>query len=307
MDSSGNVIGRQAHLPFGEDFGESGTQEKHHFTSYERDGEGATDYAVNRQYSQSVGRFMRVDPVKGSISIPQRLNGYTYVRNNPINSGDPLGLMDCFRRSDGCWVCDDEFAICDRSSDLPHMGGPWVPEMIDEPEPETPPIEPPPAPQPCANVSGFTDAINGYSAAELNDAAITVFGELFARFNENSRAEAEAIASIIFNRLAAILAANAPSIWGGPSLSGVVSAAGQFAGFAAGSENLRSGVDMNEGERNCNRLQTAGSAIAWLAANAAARGPYLYMCAQGHVTTPHANDVTINHNVFSTDPLGCVP
>jgi hypothetical protein len=38
LDTSGNVIGRQSHLPFGEDFAESGIQEKHHFTSYERDG-----------------------------------------------------------------------------------------------------------------------------------------------------------------------------------------------------------------------------------------------------------------------------
>ena len=44
LDSAGNVIGRQGHLPFGEDFGESGTQEKHHFTSYERDGESGLDF-----------------------------------------------------------------------------------------------------------------------------------------------------------------------------------------------------------------------------------------------------------------------
>ena len=32
LDSSGNVTGRQAHLPYGEDFAETGAQEKHHFT-----------------------------------------------------------------------------------------------------------------------------------------------------------------------------------------------------------------------------------------------------------------------------------
>ena len=62
MDTSGSVVGRQAHLPFGEDFAGSGTQEKHHFTNYERDVESGTDYAINRQYNQGVGRFMRVDP-----------------------------------------------------------------------------------------------------------------------------------------------------------------------------------------------------------------------------------------------------
>jgi len=94
LDASGNVLGRESHLPFGEDFGESGTQEKHHFTSYERDSETSTDYAVNRQYSQGVGRFARVDPFDGSSQItnPQSLNRYAYVQNDPINADDALGL-----------------------------------------------------------------------------------------------------------------------------------------------------------------------------------------------------------------------
>src|SRR5262249_32972915 len=106
LDTSGNISGRMAHLPFGDDFGQSGTQEKHHFTSYERDGESGTDYALTRQYSKSVGSFMRVDPMRGSIAKPQTLNRYAYVRNDSINGVDPLGLdTDCFQRPDGCWVC----------------------------------------------------------------------------------------------------------------------------------------------------------------------------------------------------------
>ena len=105
LDTSGNVSGRESHLPYGEDFGESGTQEKHHFTSYERDNETQKDYAVNRQYEQGIGRFMRVDPhapsmknplVLGSYGDPQSLNRYNYSRNDPINAMDPLGLMTCF-------------------------------------------------------------------------------------------------------------------------------------------------------------------------------------------------------------------
>src|SRR6185369_8606970 len=57
LDSSGNVLGRQSHLPFGEDFAETGTQQKQHFTSYERDGESGSDYSVNRGYSANLGRF----------------------------------------------------------------------------------------------------------------------------------------------------------------------------------------------------------------------------------------------------------
>ena len=59
LNTSGAVVGRQAHLPYGKDFGESGTQEKHHFTTYERDSEGSgSDYAVNRHDSNGMGRFL---------------------------------------------------------------------------------------------------------------------------------------------------------------------------------------------------------------------------------------------------------
>jgi RHS repeat-associated protein len=83
-------------LPFGEDFGESGTQEKYHFTSYERDSETGTDYAVNRQHVGSLGRFMSPDPYRASgyMVDPQSWNRYTYARNNAINRVDPLGLQD---------------------------------------------------------------------------------------------------------------------------------------------------------------------------------------------------------------------
>jgi|GEM_PF-6540290 len=135
--------------------------------------------------------------------------------------------------------------------------------------------------------------------------------------NADSRAEAEAIASIIFNRSTAIAKGTAPIIrhgrragqyeWGAnSSLTAVVQAPNQFAGFSEGQAIRDSGVEMNEGQRNCSRLQTAGAAVAWLASNPAARQPYLYMCSEGHVTTSHPeDDVHINHNVFSTKPLGC--
>ncbi|MFY9554475.1 MAG: RHS repeat-associated core domain-containing protein, partial [Blastocatellia bacterium] len=96
MDASGNVLGRQAHLPFGEDIGTSGTQQKHHFTSYERDSESGLDYAVNRGYSPGTGRFRQADPYRASgyMTDPQSWNRYSYARNNPINRVDPLGLDD---------------------------------------------------------------------------------------------------------------------------------------------------------------------------------------------------------------------
>jgi RHS repeat-associated protein len=94
LDGSGNVIGTQDHQPFGEEgLMSAGEAEKHRFTSYERDGETGTDYAINRQYQTSTGRFMRPDPVPGNLGDPQSFNRYAYVRNDPVNSVDPLGLF----------------------------------------------------------------------------------------------------------------------------------------------------------------------------------------------------------------------
>jgi RHS repeat-associated protein len=89
------VRGRQGHLPFGEELGTSGTNDKHNFTSYERNSEINSDNAINRQYLQSLGRFNRVDPYNGSYegSDPQTFNRYTYVQNDPVNLFDPLGLV----------------------------------------------------------------------------------------------------------------------------------------------------------------------------------------------------------------------
>ena len=101
-DSSGNLVGREDNLPFGEDAGTgSGQSEKHRFTSYERDSETGSDYAINRQYSNVTGRFNRSDPFDGSYDFgnPQSLNRYAYVGGDPVNATDPLGLflelVDC--------------------------------------------------------------------------------------------------------------------------------------------------------------------------------------------------------------------
>jgi len=102
LDTSGNITGRQGHLPFGEDFAETGTQQKQHFTSYERDGEIGADYAVNREYSQTAGRFGSADPYRASgyLTDPQSWNRYSYSKNDAINRKDPSGL-DPFIGSSG--------------------------------------------------------------------------------------------------------------------------------------------------------------------------------------------------------------
>lgn len=107
-DGNGAFKGTQDHLAFGEEAGTTGTSEKHRFTNYERDGEGSNDYAMNRQYQNAAGRFLRPDPLAGSISAPQEFNRYSYTANDPINSIDPVGLSQIQNQS----VCPAQFGAC---------------------------------------------------------------------------------------------------------------------------------------------------------------------------------------------------
>jgi RHS repeat-associated protein len=108
-DGSGNVVGAEDVMPFGEDPGSplgtggTGLSDKHHFTNYERDPETAQgssgsatqtglDYAVNRHYANRLGKFMQPDPMGGFIGNPQSLNRYTYSLADPISLFDPTGL-----------------------------------------------------------------------------------------------------------------------------------------------------------------------------------------------------------------------
>jgi RHS repeat-associated protein len=93
-DSSGNVIGQQAHCPYGEQWYAQNTTRKWLFTNYERDAESGNDYAAFRYNTSRLGRFASPDLLAGSPADPQSLNRYPYVRDDPANGVDPLGLLD---------------------------------------------------------------------------------------------------------------------------------------------------------------------------------------------------------------------
>lgn len=244
---------------------------------------------------------MRPDPFNGSYlwDNPQSLNHYSFAQNDPANFSDPLGLI----RVPVCsFTVVGRFTLRHPQTEQPVRGElmqlACLVFQIDRPErPE------------CQNVDGFTQSIGPYSPEDLNNAAITVFGEISSRAHPNLRAEAEAVASVIFNRSEAIANGTAPpnNLWGNSSsLTDVVSAGGgsQFNGFSAGQELLRTGVDLKEGDRNCTRLQTSGSAIAWLASNAAARQPFYYFCSnRGGGRTLAPNEQRIGGNDFSEVPM----
>jgi RHS repeat-associated protein len=99
-DSTGTILGQQAHFPFGEDWYASSSTTKFKFTSYERDSESGNDYAMMRTSINRLGRFSSPDILAGSIFNPQSLNRFTYALNGPINLADPWGL--CAPGADDC-------------------------------------------------------------------------------------------------------------------------------------------------------------------------------------------------------------
>ncbi len=212
MDGAGNVVGRQGHLPYGEDFGESGEQQKQHFTSYERDSETGTDYAMNRQYGQSVGRFNRVDPLasSGKKESPQSWNRYSYAIDDPINKIDRMGL-DAFSPTGEDNPCDAVFGVqilpanpFDTEDILCFIPLIIIPILNPAPEPE---------PEPCSinSLTPFSSGMDRYSAEELNAAFQALVGEASSPAFAHSKIfgpiaydqfleEAIGIASAIFNR-----------------------------------------------------------------------------------------------------------
>jgi len=64
------------------------------FATYSRDSSTGLDYAMNRSYGNSMGRFLTPDPYQPSAKLgnPQSWNRYAYVTNDPINKNDPNGL-----------------------------------------------------------------------------------------------------------------------------------------------------------------------------------------------------------------------
>jgi len=91
--TTGNATDSLAFLPYGKETTGSNAsyQEPLQFTGHERDQSTGLDNMHARHYSAPLGRFVSVDPLRGSSDSPQSLNRYAYVLGNPINFTDPDG------------------------------------------------------------------------------------------------------------------------------------------------------------------------------------------------------------------------
>ena len=100
---------RRGTLPFGTDHTAlQYPEDSRRFTSYERSPISGLDQAVNRYYDSRLASFTQVDPLEiraSNLNVPQSLNMYSYVANDPVNNVDPSGLAEnvdpCKNQADG--------------------------------------------------------------------------------------------------------------------------------------------------------------------------------------------------------------
>ena len=66
------------------------------FATYTRDSYTGFDYADQRFYASTYGRFLTPDRKGGNRANPGSLNRYAYVLGDPVNRNDPRGLCSVF-------------------------------------------------------------------------------------------------------------------------------------------------------------------------------------------------------------------
>jgi RHS repeat-associated protein len=90
--ATGNTMG---YYPYGEEITAT-SNDREKFATYTRDSYTGLDYADQRFYASTYGRFSTPDPYRKSARRhnPGSWNRYTYVNGDPVNRQDPSGLLD---------------------------------------------------------------------------------------------------------------------------------------------------------------------------------------------------------------------
>jgi RHS repeat-associated protein len=92
-NSSGDVVEKTFHTPFGEVDGENPTVEtKVGYTGHELDEGTGLVYMKARYYNPQTKQFISPDTLLPDVYDPQSLNRYSYVLNNPYRYIDPEGM-----------------------------------------------------------------------------------------------------------------------------------------------------------------------------------------------------------------------
>ena len=83
------------YYPYGEEIGTATGNDREKFATYNRDSFTTLDYADQRYYANTNGRFNTADPYQASAGPddPASWNRYVYVKGDPVNHSDRRGLM----------------------------------------------------------------------------------------------------------------------------------------------------------------------------------------------------------------------
>lgn len=94
VDDQGRLLTHYGYTAFGAPSVVEGTpQTDFLFAGEQWEADTGLIYLRNRFYDPKIGRFLSVDPVRGSPWEPASFNQYVYVNNDPANRIDPLGLQ----------------------------------------------------------------------------------------------------------------------------------------------------------------------------------------------------------------------
>jgi len=144
-----NRANRARFMPFGDEI-TSTSNDREKFATYTRDSYTGLDYADQRFYASTYGRFNTPDPFRRSAlrRNPESWNRYIYANDDPINKSDPTGRT-CVDRS-GSWADNGDGFGCPYASTTVSDWGSVNPNASGTTQ-VTSRVTYPPCPEPCGD------------------------------------------------------------------------------------------------------------------------------------------------------------
>ena len=286
-----NRVSGARFYPYGDEI-TSTTNDREKFATYTRDSYTGLDYADQRFYASTYGRFNTADPYQATAkganntSDPVSWNRYTYTGGDPINRSDPGGT---------CWIdnglvvdpagCTDEDFW--QSTDWACL---YLGTCYDD-NPTPPTVTETSAPPPiCGSVVGIpSSAYEGDEIAVLFGEDSWTLGYPTAQVTQEDRWMLNGMANqaIAYNQQ--------------PNQAGVEVSIqkGAYLGYSSGLGRLDSAETSSVGSSACQHLQEAESTFTsfWSAGGIFAPG-YSRWVATASRTQPAPTDVTIAGTTF---------
>ncbi len=104
-----NRAGGARFYPYGDEI-TSTSNDREKFATYTRDSYTGLDYANQRYFASTYGRFNTADPYAGSAGAgdPSSWNRYSYTKGDPVNRMDRSGLVASLTCGSGGYQSDED-------------------------------------------------------------------------------------------------------------------------------------------------------------------------------------------------------